>query len=135
MTVQNEVDKRLRITSDRLEKEVLKLIKAEFQREPTKEVTDSRALSIIKAIVKESKDFLKYATDGAHTLKINNTISILESFLPAQVSREVIQEWIAANIDMKQYKTPLMAMRDIMNHFGSTADGAVVREIINGYVQ
>lgn len=135
MTIQNEVDKKLRTTNNRLEKEVLKLVKAEFQREPTKEVTDSRALAVIKGMVKESKDILKYARDGEHTLKINTTIGILESFLPSQVSKEAIQEWIAANIDMKQYKTPLMAMRDIMNHFGSTADGAVVREIINSYIQ
>jgi hypothetical protein len=42
----------------------------------------------------------------------------------------VLRQWIADNIDFSAYKNKMQAMKDIMGHFGSAADGSRVKEIL-----
>jgi len=45
-------------------------------------------------------------------------------------TEEDIREWITANIDFSQFKNKMQAMGMIMKHFGATADGNRVKEIL-----
>jgi hypothetical protein len=45
-------------------------------------------------------------------------------------SDDDLSQWIAANIDFSKYKNKMQAMKDIMGHFGTAADGNRVKEIL-----
>ncbi len=45
---------------------------------------------------------------------------------------EEIKLWIADNVDMSQFKSPMQAMGTVMKHYGKLADGRVVQEILKG---
>jgi hypothetical protein len=38
--------------------------------------------------------------------------------------------WITENIDFSQYKNKMQAMGTIMKHFGKTADGKMVNQVL-----
>ena len=57
-------------------------------------------------------------------------IEILDGYLPRQASETDIEAWIRANIDFSGYGNKMQAMRDIMRHFGSRADGNTVKSIL-----
>jgi hypothetical protein len=57
-------------------------------------------------------------------------LEILQLYLPKMVSREEIEAWIRENIDFSQYKNKMQAMGTIMKHFGKTADGKLVNQIL-----
>ena len=46
------------------------------------------------------------------------------------VSREDIVAWVRENIDFSQYNNKMQAMGNIMKHFGKTADGKQVNQIL-----
>jgi hypothetical protein len=46
------------------------------------------------------------------------------------VSREEIEAWIREKIDFSQYKNKMQAIGTIMKHFGKTADGKLVNQIL-----
>jgi hypothetical protein len=48
-------------------------------------------------------------------------------------TREEIVAWIKENIDFSQYKNKMQAMGTIMKHFGKTADGKMVNQILQEY--
>ena len=62
--------------------------------------------------------------------KTSTYLEILSAYIPAKVSEEEIKNWIDSNIDFSQYKNKMQAMKPIMTHFGSTADGNVVKQIL-----
>ncbi len=43
---------------------------------------------------------------------------------------EEVKKWIEQNIDFSQFKNKMQAMGLIMKHFGSLADGNMVRKIL-----
>ena len=60
-------------------------------------------------------------------------LQILEAYLPRQVSPEEIIAWIKANIDFGRFKNKMQAMGVIMKHFGKTADGKLVNQILKDW--
>ena len=137
MSLQERIYKDIQDTSLKLEeRNVLKVVKADIQKERDKEVPDKRVLSIIKSHIKGCEEVLSYI-DRIDDAKLFNhnmmAISLLNKYLPKMASVIEIKTWIKDNIDFSQYKNKMQAMKPIMNHFGSTVDGKIVKQIIEGW--
>lgn len=89
------------------------------------EITNDDVLGIIQGLIKSEHIVLeaKKETTSAY-------LQVLEAYLPRQVSREEIVAWTQANIDFAQFKNKMQAMGVIMKHFGKTADGKLVNQIL-----
>jgi uncharacterized protein len=103
----------------------IRIIIGEFGRQLTKELSDELVIAIIKKLVKSEKELL--ASAGK---KGSEYLTILEGYLPQQVSKEDIRAWIKDNIDFSTFKNKMQAMRPVLAHFGSTADGNVVKQVL-----
>jgi uncharacterized protein YqeY len=89
------------------------------------EITNDDVIGIIQGLIKSERIVLE-----AKKEEISEYLRILESYLPQQASREEIVAWIKANIDLGQYQNRMQAMGAIMKHFGKTADGKLVNQIL-----
>jgi len=89
------------------------------------EISDDDILGIIKGLVKSEQTVLEHKNEGT-----SEYLEILQSYLPAAVSRDEIVAWIKANIDFSQYKNKMQTMGPVMKHFGKLADGKQVNQIL-----
>jgi uncharacterized protein YqeY len=89
------------------------------------EITDDEILGIVKGLVKSEQTVLELKNEDT-----SEYLEILQSYLPASVSRDEIVAWIKANIDFSQYKNKMQAMGPVMKHFGKLADGKQVNHIL-----
>ncbi len=103
----------------------IRVLIGEFQRQPDKELSDDQVVAIIKKLIKSESELL--AASGRTGSPF---IEILESYLPRQADEEEIRVWIGENIDFADYANKMQAMKPIMAHFGSSADGATVKRIL-----
>ncbi len=104
---------------------VIRILIGEFQRQPTKDLSDEQVVAIIKKLIKSERELL--AASGAES---SDYLTILEGYLPRQATEEEIRAWIMANIDFTAYKNAMQAMRPIIGHFGSSVDGNLVKKIL-----
>jgi uncharacterized protein YqeY len=111
---------------DEVKKDALRVILGELGRLDNKKPNDDEILKVIKKLAKAEKETLQHQgqSDSSPYLEV------IESYLPSMASAEEITAWIKANIDFSQYKNKMQAMRDIMQHFGSQADGNAVKKIL-----
>jgi len=129
MTLQEQIKEDLKAAmkaQDNEKKEALRVVIGEFGRLPTKEISDSDVLQVIKKLIKSEKEVLSQQGNREES----PYLKILGAYLPAMASETEISDWIKANIDLKEYKNKMQAMGDIMRHFGSNADGAMVKTIL-----
>ncbi len=129
MTVQEQIKKDLMLAmkeKDEEKKSALRIIMGEFGRGEKKELTDDDVVKVLKKLVKSERETLEQTGKQGD----NRYIEILESYLPKMAADEDIRGWIDQNIDFSKYKNKMQAMRDIMAHFGSAADGNRVKEIL-----
>jgi len=103
----------------------IRILIGEFQRQPDKELADDQVIGIIKKLIKSEKELLAASGDTDTSF-----ITVLERYLPQQASEDDIRQWIADNIDFSSFANKMQAMRPIMAHFGSTADGNTVKKIL-----
>ena len=89
------------------------------------EITDDDIIGIINGLVKSEQTVLEAKKEST-----SEYLDILKGYLPGLVSREDIVAWIEENIDFSQYKNKMQAMGTIMKHFGKTADGKQVNQIL-----
>ena len=89
------------------------------------EITNDDILGIINGLVKSEQTVLEIKKEAT-----SEYLKILQLYLPKMVSREEIEAWIKENIDFSQYKNKMQAMGTIMKHFGKTADGKQVNQIL-----
>ena len=113
---------------DRLKTDAVRVLIGEFQRQPDKDLSDQQVIGIIKKLIKSEKELL--AASGRQD---SGFIAVLEDYLPQQASEEEIREWIAAHIDFSEFNNKMQAMKPIMAHFGSNADGTTVKKILQGF--
>ncbi len=106
----------------------IRVLIGEFGRQVEKELNDDQVIAIIKKLIKSEKELL--AAKGQENSPFLN---IMEEYLPQAASEEEIRAWIEANVDFSAYANRMQAMRPIMNHFGSAADGNVVKKILLSY--
>ncbi len=90
-----------------------------------KEITDDDVLDIIRKFVKSEKTVLELKKETT-----SDYLELLNDYLPQMATPEEIKQWIADNIDMSQFKSPMQAMGTVMKHFGKLADGRVVQDIL-----
>ena len=129
MTLQEKIKKDLvpaMKNKDAVRKDTLRVILGEFGRAETKELSDKEVIRILKKLVKSEKELLEKKGDNAES----EFIRIIEAYLPKTASAEKITTWISANIDFSEFKNKMQAMRPIMQHFGDTADGDTVKQIL-----
>ena len=129
MTLQEKIKKDLvpaMKDKDAVRKDTLRVILGEFGRAETKELSDKEVIRILKKLVKSEKELLEKKGDNTES----EFIRIIEAYLPKTASAEEITTWISANIDFSEFKNKMQAMRPIMQHFGDTADGEAVKQIL-----
>ncbi len=89
------------------------------------EITNDDIIGIINGLVKSEQTVLEIKRKTT-----SEYLEILKLYLPKMASREEIVAWIKENIDFSQYKNKMQAMGTIMKHFGKTADGKLVNQIL-----
>lgn len=128
MSLQNTIQGGLKDAmkaKDTVKTGAIRILIGEFQRQPEKELSDDQVIQIIKKLIKSEKELL--AASGESD---TGYITVLEDYLPAQASEDDIRAWITDNIDFSEFKNKMQAMRPIMTHFGSSADGNIVKKIL-----
>ena len=111
---------------DEEKRDILRVIMGEFGRQTQKKIDDADVIKIVKKLVKSEKEVLERA--GQHGT--NRFIEVAQSYLPSMAGEAEIKAWISDNIDLKQFNNKMQAMRPIMQHFGASADGNLVKKII-----
>ncbi len=92
------------------------------------EITNDDIIGIIQGLVKSEHIMLEAKQEAT-----SDYLQILEAYLPRQVAREEIVDWVRGNIDFSQFKNKMQAMGVIMKHFGKTADGKLVNDILKNW--
>ncbi len=129
MTLQEQIKKDLTLAmkaKDEEKKSALRIVIGEFGRAEKKELSDDDVVRTLKKLIKSERETLEQSGQSG----VNRYIEILEAYLPKMATDDDIRNWIAQNIDFSAYKNKMQAMRDIMAHFGSSADGNRVKEIL-----
>jgi uncharacterized protein YqeY len=131
--LQEKIYKNIQDTNRSLrERSILKLIKGDIQKERTKEVSDNIVLKVIKSYISGAEEMLVYLDKNYDHDKYQDeeyTINVLSMYLPKMVSNQEIKDFINT-LDMSQFKNKMQAMKPIMKHFGSSADGNSVKSIL-----
>lgn len=133
MSLQNQIENEMKdsFVNNRKETSLLKYIVSEFQRRPNlnKELTDSEVISLIKKYIKGIEETVKITNTYTDEQKFE--VDFLQKYLPKMASEDEIRNWIIENIKLSENKQERMkSMGIIMKHFGSSADGTVVRNIL-----
>ena len=89
------------------------------------EITNDDIIGIINGLVKSEQTVLEAKKEAT-----SKYLEILQAYLPKMVDRAEIVAWIKTNVDFSQYKNKMQAMGTIMKHFGKTADGRQVNQIL-----
>ncbi len=89
------------------------------------EITDDDILDIIRKLVKSEKIVLEAKQETS-----SEYLQTLERYLPRMATREEITDWVRANIDLADFKSPMQAIGPVMKHFGKQADGSLVKQIL-----
>lgn len=106
----------------------LRVLIGEFGRQLEKELNDEQVMAIVKKLIKSERELL-----SAQGKSDSPFMTIMEGYLPKAVSEEEIRAWIAANIDFSAYANRMQAMKPIIAHFGSAADGNVVKKVLQSF--
>jgi len=94
----------------------------------SEEITNDDIIGIIQGLVKSEHIVLEAKKETT-----SEYLQVLETYLPRQVSQAEIVAWTKANIDFGQFKNKMQAMGVIMKHFGKTADGKLVNQILKDW--
>lgn len=138
--------KQAMMARDTIKLGVLRMLSAAFTNElvaqghpPTDPLSDDDCMKVIKKLAKQRKDSIDQYTIGGRpdlAKEEKGELSILETFLPAQMSEEEIENKVKA----KLAESPIDASKKgqfvgtMMKELGSTADGALVKSIIDKLV-
>jgi uncharacterized protein YqeY len=129
MNLQSQMKKDLSAAikaKDDKKKDALRVILGEFGRLDKKELSDDEIVMILKKLMKSEREVLEQKGEAADS----EFIKVIEHYLPKMATEEEISAWIQKNIDFSQFKNKMQAMGLIMKHFGATADGNFVKNII-----
>jgi hypothetical protein len=129
MTLQEQIKKDLMQAmkaKDDEKKNTLRIVMGEFARAETKALSDDDVVKVLKKLTKSERETMERSGRTGDS----PYIEILESYLPKMASDDELRQWIADNVDFSKYKNKMQAMKDIMGHFGSAADGNSVKDIL-----
>jgi len=111
---------------DDVKKDTLRVVIGELGRSDKKELSDDEVIKVLRKLIKYEKEVLDKKGDDIDSAYIK----IIENYLPKMATDEEVKKWIEQNIDFSQFKNKMQAMGLIMKHFGSLADGNMVRKIL-----
>ena len=132
MTLQNKLKDDLKSAMkarDQVQKDAIRVVMGEMARLDTKLVPDDEIIKILKKLIKSEKEMLEKSGQGV----TSPFIAIIEAYLPKMATEDEIRLWIAANIDFSAYKNKMQAMSTIMAHFGASADGNIVKQVLQHF--
>lgn len=107
-------------------KSAIRVVLGEFSRLEKKELSDDEAIKVLKKLIKAEKETLEKKGE----LSDSPFMVIVNSYLPKEATAEEIEAWIRDNIDFSSFKNKMQAMKPVMAHFGSGADGNLIKEIL-----
>ena len=108
-------------------------------RPPTEQLSDENCMKVIKRLAKQRKDSIEQFISGGRPELAEDEkaeLAIIEEFLPAQMGEEEIENKIKA----KLAETPIDPTKKgqfvgaMLKELGDTADGAIVKKIIDKLV-
>jgi|SRR3989344_4948727 len=106
------------------------------KRKPDEELSDEEALSVILRAVRQRKDSIEQFNKGGRADLVDaeqSELTILETYLPTQMSREEIETYMKSKIlPDASGKNAFMGL--IMKELKGKADGTVVKEVIDTLV-
>ena len=115
-----------------------------LKRMPTDELSDEEVLNVIRRAVKQRKDSIEQFTKGGRPELAESEqaeLSILETYLPAQMSREEVMKVAKAKMeelgvdpstDSGQAKPKMgMFMGAVMKELKGKADGEIVKSVVD----
>ncbi|MFO7707313.1 MAG: GatB/YqeY domain-containing protein [Desulfobacterales bacterium] len=94
----------------------------------TEEITNDDIIGIIQGLVKSEHIVLEARKEAS-----SDYLRMLEAYLPQQATPEEIVAWVRENIDFSKFKNRMQAMGVIMKHFGRSADGRLVNQILQNW--
>ncbi len=126
--------------------QVLRLISAAFTNElvsqgkpPTEKLEDADCLKVIKRLAKQRKDSIEQFTSGGREDLAESEkaeLSIIETLLPAQMSEAEIEAAVKAELSTNPIDNSKKGqfVGIMMKKLGETADGALVKQIIDRHI-
>ena len=114
---------------DETKKNAIRVAMGEMARSDKKQLPDDEIIRILKQLIKSEKEMLEKSGRGA----TSPFIAIIEAYLPKMATQDEIGQWITANIDFSAYKNKMQAMGTIMAHFGASADGNTVKQVLQNF--
>lgn len=127
----SEAYKQAMLNKDEDRKRIINTLRAEMKnkeielRASNKELLDSDILSLIQKLIKQNRDAIKMFEDGGRqdlVEKNQKEITILEEFLPKQLTNEEIDAIIKQEIELNGYNS-MKDMGKIMASFKSNYSG------------
>jgi hypothetical protein len=92
------------------------------------EITNDDIIGIIQGLIKSEHIVLEARKEAS-----SDYLRILEAYLPRQATQEEIIAWVRENIDFSTFKNRMQAMGVVMKHFGKSADGKLVNQILQSW--
>ncbi len=131
MTLQESLREELKVAMKARDTErtgAIRILMGEFARQPEKVLSDEQVIAIVKKLIKSERELL-----AAQKQEGSPFLTIMEEYLPKQASEEEIFAWVKQNIDFSAYGSKMQAMKPIMQHFGSAANGNVVKKVLEKF--
>lgn len=114
---------------DGIRKDALRVVLGELERSASKASDDETVIKVLQKLRKSEKELLEKSR-AAHT---SPYLEVIESYLPQGADEAEIRQWISDHIDFDTLNSKMQAMKPIMAHFGSRADGGQVRRILDTF--
>jgi len=130
--LQQQIVKEMQASTDLVRKNILRIIVGEFQRCASKELTDDAVIKLLKFCIKNERILIANTKPGVDTTENLHYIKVLSEYIPADadVSIEVVKEWVESNVDFTKFPTKIAAMKMIMQNFKGKVDGNSVKELL-----
>jgi len=131
MTMQESLREELKVAMKARDTErtgAIRILMGEFARQPEKVLNDEQVIAIVKKLIKSERELL-----AAQKHEGSPFLTIMEEYLPKQASEEEIFAWVEKNIDFSAYGSKMQAMKPIMQHFGNTVNGNVVKKVLEKF--
>lgn len=106
----------------------IRILMGEFARQTEKVLSDEQVIAIVKKLIKSERELL-----AARNEESSPFLAIMEGYLPRQASEEEVAAWIKDNIDFSSFGNKMQAMKPIMQHFGSSVDGNMVKKVLQSF--
>lgn len=131
MTLQESLREELKVAMKARDTErtgAIRILMGEFARQPEKILNDEQVIAIVKKLIKSERELL-----AAQKVEGSPFLTIMEEYLPKQAGEEEIFAWVENNIDFSAYGSKMQAMKPIMQHFGNTVNGNVVKKVLEKF--